>query len=65
MFGLGGSELMLIFGIGFLLFGGKKLPEMGEGLGRGISNFKLAMRNQSADAPVKELVAGPKAEKTT
>lgn len=63
MFGLGGPELMLIFGIGFLLFGGKKLPEMGEGLGRGISNFKLALRSKGDEAPAKELPA-PEAEKS-
>ncbi len=63
MFGLGGPELMLIFGIGFLLFGGKKLPEMGEGLGRGISNFKLALRNKSDEASAKKLPA-PEAEKS-
>lgn len=59
MFGLGGPELLLIFGIGFLLFGGKKLPEMGEGLGRGIANFKLALRPRAAETPAAEL---PEAE---
>ncbi len=62
MFGLGGPELMLIFGIGFLLFGGKKLPEMGEGLGRGIANFKLALRQKTDEAAAKELAA-PEVEK--
>jgi len=56
MFGLGGPELMLILGIGFLLFGGKKMPEMGAGLGRGIANFKQALR-QKEDEPAKELAA--------
>lgn len=64
MFGLGGPEFMLIFGIGFLLFGGKKLPEMGEGLGRGIANFKLALRQKKDEPPVKELAA-PEGEKST
>jgi len=63
MFGLGGPELMLIFGIGFLLFGGKKLPEMGEGLGRGIANFKLALRQKEQETPTKELSA-PEGEKS-
>lgn len=62
MFGLGAPEFMLIFGIGFLLFGGKKLPEMGEGLGRGIANFKLALRPKDKEA-MKEL-PGPEGEKT-
>lgn len=63
MFGLGGPEFMLIFGIGFLLFGGKKLPEMGEGLGRGIANFKLALRHKENEEPTKALPA-PEAEKS-
>lgn len=37
---IGTSELMLIAGIALLLFGGKKLPEMMRGMGRGISEFK-------------------------
>lgn len=61
MFGLGGPELLLIFGIGFLLFGGKKLPEMGAGLGRGIANFKLAL-HQKADEPPAQSLAVPARE---
>lgn len=37
---IGTTELMLIAGLILLLFGGKKLPEMMRGLGRGISEFK-------------------------
>ena len=45
MFGtLGPPELLLIFAIVMLLFGARKLPEVGRGLGRGIQNFKDAMR---------------------
>lgn len=35
---------MLIAGIALLLFGGKKLPEMMRGLGKGISEFKKGAR---------------------
>lgn len=63
MFGLGGPELLLIFGIGFLLFGGKKLPEMGAGLGRGIANFKLALHQKEEEKPARELAA-PEGEKS-
>ena len=37
---IGTTELLLIAGIALLLFGGKKLPEMMRGMGRGISEFK-------------------------
>ena len=37
---IGTTELMLIAGIALLLCGGKKLPEMMRGMGRGISEFK-------------------------
>ena len=42
MFGLGIQELMVIFLIVMVLFGAKKLPEIGKGLGRGIREFKRA-----------------------
>ncbi|HEY7709998.1 MAG TPA: twin-arginine translocase TatA/TatE family subunit [Candidatus Entotheonella sp.] len=49
MFGLGIQELMIIFLIIMVLFGAKKLPEMGKGLGRGIREFKRATENATAD----------------
>ncbi|MBA3015162.1 MAG: twin-arginine translocase TatA/TatE family subunit [Proteobacteria bacterium] len=45
MFGLGTPELIIIMGIAFLVFGGKKLPEIGAGLGKGIRSFKNGLRD--------------------
>jgi len=46
MFGLGTPELLVIMVIAFLVFGGKKLPEIGAGLGKGISSFKKGLREE-------------------
>ncbi len=42
MFGLGFQELLIILVIALLFFGGKKLPEIASGLGKGIREFKRA-----------------------
>ena len=52
MFGLGTTELMVILGIAALVFGGKKLPELGAGLGKGITSFKKGLRE--VEEPIKE-----------
>ena len=44
MFGLGVGELLIILVIVLVIFGAGKLPEMGEGLGRGIRNFRKAVK---------------------
>ena len=36
-------HLLVIFGIALLVFGPKKLPELGKGIGEGIRGFKAAM----------------------
>lgn len=41
-FGLGGWEVVLIFFAILLLFGGKKIPELMKGLGKGIREFNNA-----------------------
>ena len=44
MFGLGVGELLVILVIVLIIFGAGKLPEIGEGLGRGIRNFRKAVK---------------------
>jgi sec-independent protein translocase protein TatA len=45
--GIGTSEIMLIVFALLLLFGGKKLPELMRGMGRGIREFKDAVNTPS------------------
>ena len=40
MFGLGTQEILVIALIILLLFGGKKIPELMKGLGKGVKSFK-------------------------
>lgn len=48
MFRLGLPELMIILIIVFFLFGAKRLPEMGKGIGEGIKNFKKSVKNDDS-----------------
>ena len=45
MFGLGTQELVIILAIVFLIFGAKRLPEIGSGLGKAIKNFKGGVKS--------------------
>ena len=42
-------HLLLIVGIALLIFGPKKLPELGKGLGESIRGFKAAMHDKEGD----------------
>ncbi|MFC1728704.1 twin-arginine translocase TatA/TatE family subunit [candidate division KSB1 bacterium] len=55
MFGLGTQELIVIFMVLLLIFGGKKLPELARGLGKGIREFKNATREIENDLKSDEL----------
>jgi len=46
MFGLGMQELVIILAIAFFIFGAKRLPELGKGLGQGIRSFKKSLEEK-------------------
>lgn len=53
IFGMGGPEILFIALIVLLLFGGKKIPELMKGLGKGVKSFKDGM-NGADDKPKAE-----------
>ena len=57
MFGIGTQEILVILVIVLVVFGAKRLPEIGGGLGRAIRNFR-----QAASEP-DEIDITPKADK--
>nr|WP_320049800.1 twin-arginine translocase TatA/TatE family subunit [uncultured Desulfuromonas sp.] len=50
MFGLGTTELLVILGIIVVLFGAKRLPQLGAGLGKGIKNFKQGLKEDETES---------------
>ena len=54
MGGLGLPELIIIGVIVLLMFGGKKLPELGAGLGKSIKEFKQAFKSDDETKDTKE-----------
>jgi sec-independent protein translocase protein TatA len=47
--GLGGPEIIVIALVAIVLFGGKKVGELGKGLGEGIRNFKSALKAEDEE----------------
>jgi sec-independent protein translocase protein TatA len=43
MFGIGATELLIVLGIVIVLFGARRLPELGSGVGKAIRNFKAGI----------------------
>lgn len=46
---LGGSEVLIIAIVVLLLFGGKKIPELMKGLGKGVKSFKDGIKGLEDD----------------
>ena len=61
MFGLGTSELLIIAGLVILLFGGKRLPELGRSLGSAMTNFKKGLNEGAEDKKNSDNDQTPKA----
>ena len=61
MFGLGTQEIIFIVLVVLLFFGGKKIPEMMKGLGKGVRSFKDGMNGVDLDEE-KEQKSQPKKE---
>ena len=49
MFGFGTQELLIIMVIALFVFGGKKLPEIGAGLGKGLKSFKQGLKEMNEE----------------
>ena len=50
-------HLLVIFGIALLVFGPKKLPELGKGIGEGIRGFKAAMKDDETPVSTTTTIA--------
>jgi len=61
--GLGAPELIMIAVVVLLLFGGKKLPELMRGLGKGINEFKNAKDGDPTNAEEPQAITVPVPEK--
>lgn len=51
---IGITELVLVFVILLLIFGGRKIPELARGLGSGIRNFKESLQGEEAQDSTKQ-----------
>jgi sec-independent protein translocase protein TatA len=54
MFGIGFQEIIIIALVVLLFFGGKKIPELMKGLGKGVRSFKDGMSGKDVEEEKKE-----------
>ncbi len=59
---IGTTELLLIAGVALLIFGGKKVPELMKGLGKGVQSFKQGMKEPIEEDKPQEVTDEAKAE---
>jgi sec-independent protein translocase protein TatA len=52
---LGGPEIILIVVVVLLMFGGKKIPELMRGLGKGVKEFKAGQNEKDEDTDQKNI----------
>lgn len=57
------SHLLIILAVALFVFGPKKLPELGQGLGKGIRSFRDSMRAASEEPEKVETPAAKQTEK--
>ena len=50
VFGLGVTELLLVFAIIVVIFGASRLPQLGRGVGEGISNLREGLKSKDKPA---------------
>ena len=59
---IGTTELLLIAGVALLIFGGKKVPELMKGLGKGVQSFKQGMNEPLKEDQPQEVTDEAQAE---
>ena len=59
---IGTTELLLIAGVALLIFGGKKVPELMKGLGKGVQSFKQGMKEPVQEEQTEEVTDDAQAE---
>ncbi|MDP2723427.1 MAG: twin-arginine translocase TatA/TatE family subunit [Bacteroidales bacterium] len=62
---IGGPEIIIILIVVVLLFGGKKIPELAKGLGKGIREFKDATENSGIADDLKDIASEMKDVKSS
>ena len=62
MFGLGPMELVVILVIVIVLFGARRLPEIGSGFGKAIKNFKSGLSGSDEIDVTPDKKTGPKVD---